>query len=241
MKVAQKIEKKISRVSDGTTFGYQDLSISKEDYVAAAKTMERLINKGLIKRVSPGVFYKPKQSIFGELKPDEDELLKSFLFEDGKRIAYVTGISLYNSMGLTTQIPSRIKIASKSKNINISIGVLKGRSVKSYVDVTQNNFYLLQILDALKDFNKIPDLDIKSGVIILSERLKKFDDKELKMLVKICLLYPPRVRAFLGALLESIGINGGMEKLKNSLNPLSSYKYGIKEDVLPTVLKWNLK
>jgi len=241
MKVAQKIEKKISRMKDGTTFRYQQLSIPQEEYIAAAKTIERLISKGLIKRVSPGVFYKPKQSLFGELKPSEEELLKSYLFEEGKRIAYITGISLYNRMGLTTQVPNIIKIACRSKKIKISIGVLKGTSVKSYVDVTDNNFYLLEILDALKDFNKIPDLEKRSGITIMLGKLRELNGKELKRLVKYCLSYPPRVRAFLGALLEKLEMNDELERLKQSLNPLSEYRYHINKDILPTISNWNLK
>ena len=62
---------------------------SRESYlvadkiIAAAKAIERLIAKGVAKRVSNGVFYKPKKSVFGELKPSEDELLKQYLFEKG--------------------------------------------------------------------------------------------------------------------------------------------------------------
>ena len=35
---------------------------------AKGSTIERLIRKGIIKRVSTGVFYKPKQTAFGELR-----------------------------------------------------------------------------------------------------------------------------------------------------------------------------
>ena len=72
-------------------------------------------------------------------------------------------------------------------------------------------------------------------------KLRELDEKELKRLVKYGLSYPPRVRAFLGALLENLDKKDELEKLKRSLNPLSEYRYNIKEDILPTVLNWNLK
>ena len=122
MKVAQKIEKQIKKLKGGTTFKYQQLFIELREYSAAAKAIERFIEKGIIKRVSTGVFYKPKQTIFGELKPNEQELLKPYLFQNKKRIAYITGISLYNRMGLTTQVPKSIKIASRDKRITVSLG-----------------------------------------------------------------------------------------------------------------------
>ncbi|MDG2194868.1 MAG: DUF6088 family protein [Polaribacter sp.] len=241
MKVAQKIEKQISKIKEGTTFKYQQLSIESNEYSAAAKAIERLIEKGIIKRVSTGVFYKPKKTIFGALKPNEQELLKPYLFQNKKRIAYITGISLYNRMGLTTQVPRTIKIASRDKRITVSVGNIKGNPVKSYVDVTAKNFYLLEILDALKDFKKIPDLDNNSGVKIISNQLKKLNTKEIKQLIDCALSYPPRVRAFLGALLEQIGFSIELKTLKKSLNPLSEYNYGIDEKILPTLMNWNIK
>lgn len=241
MKVAQKIEKKINKIKEGTTFKYQQLSIDLSEYSAAAKAIERLIEKGIIKRVSTGVFYKPKQTIFGELKPNEEELLKPYLFQNNKRIAYITGVSLYNRMGLTTQVARNIKIASRDKRITVSVGNIKGKPVKSYVDVTDKNFYLLEILDALKDFKKIPDLDKNSGIKIISNQLKKLNTKEIKQLIDCALSYPPRVRAFLGALLDKINGDIELNELKKSLNPLSEYTYGIDENLLPTATNWNIK
>ena len=93
------------------------------------------------------------------------------------------------------------------------------------------------MLDALKDFKIIQDLNKKSGVVILLNILKELDTDKL---IKYALKYPPRVRAFLGALLEELNKNIKLKALKNSLNPLSSYSYGIKE-YLKTGSNWNLK
>ncbi len=240
MGVTQEIREKIKEFAEGETFTYKQLSIASEKYVAAAKALERLIAQGVIKRVSTGVFYKPQKSVFGELKPSEEELLKSYLFENGNRVAYITGTSLYNKMSLTTQVPNTIKVASRDKKIKISKGNLKASPVKSYVDVTEENYQLLGILDALKDFNRIPDLDKKSGIKILLEIIKSFNAEELKVLIKSALSYPPRVKAFLGALLESIGSLEELKVLKQNLNPLSEYNYSI-DAILPTAKNWNIK
>lgn len=240
MGVTKKIQKQISKLAEGSTFKYEQLGIEPQEFVAAAKAIERLIAKGFIKRVSTGVFYKPKKTAFGELKPNEEEVLKPYLFEKGKRIAYITGTSLYNRMGLTTQIPKSIKIASRDKRITISSSNIKAMPVKSYVDVTDNNFYLLGLLDALKEFKQIPDLDKNSAVKLISKTLKELTPTETKLLIKCSLAYPPRVRSFLGALLESIKTSTDLTSLKKSLNPLSEYDYGI-EDILSTAKNWNIK
>ncbi len=241
MNIAKKIEEKINNIEIGDTFTYKDLAIKKEEYSAATKTIERLIKKGLIKRISTGVFYKPKQSIFGELKPDEEKIITPYLFNNEKRIAYITGLLLYNKMGLTTQIPKEISIASSKKRIYISKGNIKANAVRSYVEVTDKNYKFLELLDAIKDFKKIPDLDKKSGITILTNKILELNKKLKKELIEIALEYPPRVRAFLGALLENIDKNINTKSLDESLNPLSEYKLGITKEILPTAEKWNIK
>jgi hypothetical protein len=241
MTVSKKIEQRILQLQDGTTFDYQTLLVEREEYAAATKALERLIKKEIIKRVSSGIFYKPKQTAFGVLRPNEEELLKTYLFENGKRIAYITGLSLYNRMGLTTQVPRTIKIASRDKRIYASVGTVKGKPVKSYIDVTDKNYYLLEILDAVKDFNQIPDLNAESGILILTERLKKLSQKELDQIIQFALKYPPRARALIAAMLELIDNKLDTILLKNSLNPLSKFEYNIKEGVLPNALNWRIK
>jgi len=241
MSVTQKIQKQINRLSEGSTFKYDQLTIDPEEYSAAAKAIERLIEKGIIKRVSTGLFYKPKQSVFGELKPSEGQILKPYLFEKGKRIAYITGTSLYNRLGLTTQIPQIINIASRDKRISISIGDLKTTAVKAYVDVTDKNYYLLELLDVLKDFNKIPDLDKASAIKIITNKLEALNSAEIKLLVKCSLAYPPRARSFLGALLEEVDASTELSLLRKSLSPFSEYEFGIENNLLSTAKNWRIK
>lgn len=240
MKVTEKIEHKINRMQKGTTFKYPQLGIDQSEFSAAAKAIERLIKKGIIRRVSTGVFYKPKQSAFGELRPREDELLKPHLIEAGKRIAYITGGSLYNRMGLTTQVPKTIKVASKIKRVTTKIGKTQVKPVKSYVDVTNENYHLLEILDALKDFKSIPDLDQKSAITLLKNKICKLTKSDLSKMVRYAIKYPPRVKALLGAILELSKNQSSIESLKANLNPLTTYKLGLKEGTLPTAAKWNI-
>ena len=242
MALATDIRMRIKNLPEGKTFGYNNLRIAREDYTTAAKALERLQKQGVIKKVSKGVFYKPEQTVFGELKPDYSELLRSYLFENGKRIAYETGTSLYNSMGLTTQLAFRIKIASRGKRININRGTLKADAVKSYTEVTDSNYETLGILDAFKDMKRIPDCSEAQAVRRLSAIVKKLNDKQIASLIKYALLYPPRVRALVGAILENNGSKlRGLENLKASINPLTTIKLGLKETDLPNKSKWYIE
>ncbi len=240
MKVAEKIEKRILKMPEGTTFKYQQFDIAPNEYTAAAKAIERLIRRGIINRASTGVFYKPKQTAFGSLKPREEELLKPYLFENNKRIAYITGVALYNKMGLTTQVPRNIQVASRSKRITIKVGSMQVRSIKSYVDVTNDNYLLLELLDVLRDFKKIPDSDNSQTIRFLIKSMKDLTEKQKGELIKIALKYPPRVRALTGALLTEIKSKQSLSELKKSINPLSTFEFGITQKQLPTIQDWNI-
>ena len=240
MTLASQIRIRIEKIPEGKTFGYADLRIAKEEYQTAAKALERLQAKGVIKKLSKGVFYKPEQTVFGELKPDYSEQLRPYLFENGKRIAYETGYSLYNRMGLTTQMAFRIKIASRSKRISINRGTLKADAVKSYAEVTDTNHEILGVLDAFKDIKRIPDCSVAQAIRRLSAILKELNENQTAALLKYALVYPPRVRALIGAVLEKNG-KKGLEKLKDSLNPLTTIKMGLKETELPTKSNWYIE
>ena len=240
MKISEKISDKIQRLDDGITFTYTDLHLNSNEYIAAAKALERLVKNNVIKRASTGLFYKPKKTIFGELRPNEEELIKPYLFEGNQRFAYITGTALYNRMGLTTQVPKNIKVACLNKRIIAQVGNIEIKPAKSYVPVTNQNYFLLELLDVMKDFNKIPDLDQKMTISYLLKNLKVLTEKEMDKLIKAALRYPPRVKALLGALLDQLTFKEYLGALKNEINPFSSFEYGIKKEYLSTISTWNI-
>ena len=240
MKVAARIKSKINRIQPGKIFKYSDLGVSRNEYGAAAKTLSRLVKEKFVKRLSTGVFYKSKTTAFGELGPSESEQLRPYLFNGRKRIAYVTGAALFNQLSLTTQVPKDIDLASRAKRPVSKVGNITVRFVKSYADVNNKNYNLLGILDSLKDFKKIPDLNKELAIKRIKAMIDELTDREKKNLVMYALDYPPRARAFLGALLELIKIEqrDALIALKQSLNPLSLYSVGVAQDILPNSKSW---
>jgi hypothetical protein len=80
----------------------------------------------------------------------------------------------------------------------------------------------------------------KSAILVLLSYLKKLTSKELEEYIKYALLYPPRVRALLGALLEKLDSTIDVKRLKNSLNPLTIYNYDLGDTALITKQNWNI-
>ena len=241
MTISQKIEKRIASITTGTTFRYEDLDIEASEYGAATKSIGRFVDKGTLQRASKGVFYKPRQTVFGLVKPSDYELLKPYLFKNNKRVAYITGIQLYNQMGLTTQMPFTIEISGKSRLKITKVGNIKVKSIKNFIEVTDENYQLLGILDTFKDFDTIPDIDRTTAIKLLINNVKRLTPQQTQEFMMYALKYPPRVRAFVGATLENIDKTLDLINLKKSINPLSKYKVGITSILLPNANNWNLK
>ena len=242
MKVAEQIRNIIETIPESQPFGYEDLGIAPKDFFTAAKAIERVLKKEQIKKVSKGVFYKPKMTILGPLGPDYDAILNNFLYEKQKRVGYITGGELYNKLNLTTQNYFRTKIATNRSRKKIEIGWLKTSTVKAYVEITEDNYERLGILDAIKDINNIADKPTIKDIKILSAKIENFEKTSIQSLIKYALQYPPRVRALLGAIIEDKFVNEfDLDALKKSLNPTTIYKIRIKETDLPTIKNWNIR
>lgn len=188
------------------------------------------------------MFYKPEMTRFGALGPDYNAVLNRFLFKDGKRVGYITGGELYNQLNLTTQNYFRTKIATNRSRKKIEKGWLKTSTVKAYTEISEDNYQLLGILDAIKDIRNIADTSTTQAIKILGGKLVKFSEKDIEALIKLSMAYPPRVRALLGAIIEEkFATKFDLPLLKSSLNPTTVYKLKIKETDFPTIKNWNIK
>ncbi|MPR36695.1 hypothetical protein GBK04_26025 [Cytophagaceae bacterium SJW1-29] len=240
MSISETIARQVKTIPEDTTFGYAQLRIGPDEFFSTAKALERLQKKGVIKRIARGRFYRPRKTVFGEKRPDESQLLKPYLFNKGKRTAYITGLTLYNQLGLTTQVPSTIQIASRERRNLSKVGGLEIKGVKSYVDVTERNYRMLGFLDAMKDLKQIPDVDMKAALTLFKNRIRELSQKERRDFVTYALSYPPRVRALLGAILEELSYPRDATELKESLNPLTNYALGIDGTLLKSASNWNI-
>ncbi|WP_273215131.1 hypothetical protein [Runella zeae] len=100
---------------------------------------------------------------------------------------------------------------------------------------------MLGFLDAMKDLKQIPDLDIRSALTIFKTRIKALSIEWQSQMITYALLYPPRVRALLGAILEDIQSNVDLNPLKESLNPFTKFALGFNNALLKTASNWNIQ
>lgn len=241
MKITEYITNSIDRLPKGYVFTYADFIGKVKNREAIIKALNRMAASGKIAKLSKGKFYKPEDSAFGKLQPNRYQLVKDLLEEDGKIIGYLTGYSIYNQLGLTSQISNIIQIGRNTVRPGFRRGEYKISFVLQKNTITKDNIPLLQILDSIRYIKKIPDTTISSACKILLEIIRKLSKEDKATLVRLALKYPPAARALLGAILDEIGKSSLTEPLLKSLNPITIYKLPGAEKVLSSLNKWNIK
>ncbi|MEX2596427.1 MAG: hypothetical protein WEC59_05800, partial [Salibacteraceae bacterium] len=71
--------------------------------------------------------------------------------------------------------------------------------------------------------------------------ISELPDEDKQTMVRLAKKYSPLTRALLGAILEESGHTEYTEKLRSSLNPITTYNLPGVSEVLPTAENWNIK
>lgn len=240
MKTSEYISFTIDRLPKGYVFTYADFITEVNKKEAVIKALNRMVASGKIMKLAKGKYYKPETTPFGKLLPDQKQVVKDLLEENGKIVGYLTGYSIYNQLGLTTQVSNTIQIGRNQirpsfKRERYTISFIKQKNT-----ITKENIPLLQILDALRYIKKIPDAGIESSCRRFLSILKELTENDKSSLVRLALKYPPVTRALLGAMLEQLQQTEITQPLLKSLNPITKYKLSGISKVLIAAEKWNL-
>ena len=238
--VASRVKRKVSTLPAGAIFRLDDISNHRDEILAVAHKLSRMVKSGEIKRVSKGRYFKPRHSVFGELGPAQSEVLKQLVNPKSDKPAYVTGIALYNNLGLTNQVPAVISVAYNKERAPLELADVKVKFVKQSNKITRRNIPLLRILDVIKGYNKIPNKVDKVVMEWLQSRIESLDSRQRRSLINLALSYNPRSRALLGAILDHLGFEEDADRLRRSINPLSRYEVNISSDVLSKKEDWGI-
>lgn len=240
MKISEYIAFTIDRFPNGYVFTYTNFTKEVNRKEAVIKALNRMVALGKIAKLSKGKYYKPENTPFGNLQPNQAQVVKDLLEENGKTTGYLTGYSIYNQLGLTTQVSNIIQIGKNQVRPNFKRERYTIAFVKQKNTITKENIPLLQILDSIRYIKKIPDANIETSCKRFFAIIKKLDEKELNTLVRLALKYPPTTRALLGALLEQLQQGKATEPLFKSLNPITKYKLAGAAKAISTTEKWNI-
>ncbi len=240
MNVTDYISSKIERLPKGYVFTCSDFTTEVNKKEAVIKALNRMASTGKIAKLSKGKYYKPESTPFGNLQPNQVQVVKDLLEENGKVTGYLTGFSIYSQLGLTTQISNTIQIGKNEVRPSFKRERYTISFVKQKNTITKENIPLLQLLDAIRYIKKIPDANIETSCKRFLAIIKTFSEKEINTLVRLALKYPPATRALLGALLDKLQKINATEPLLKSLNPITKYKLSGVANIISTAEKWNI-
>lgn len=230
------IKKRILDFEMGKVFRLEDLELSRSEYNAAVVALGRLAQEGAIERLSPGVYYKPKQTRFGVVGPSMEERFRDLLYDGDTPIGYLTGLYAFNLFGLTTQHSSILEIGTNFPKRNTKRGIYAIRFVLQKNQICQDNIDMLRLLDCLKWIKKIPDTTIDKSYTLLKKKVSEYEKEDHKQLVELSLNYTPLTRALLGSMLTDESL---VATLHQTLNPLTRFRIGLSSTLVSS--QWNIQ
>ena len=187
----------------------------KFDRMNVLKAFSELQKEKVIKRIKRGYYYRSKQTILGETTFNSYGLAVAKIKKKSSFYC-ISGITGYNQIGLTTQVPNITVIATDGTARNYDNIIYLHR--RKPVD---GGAIERIVLDAVIDIKIIPDTSPEKSILKIKNMIKD-GEVSLNSLVKSALLESPRVKAVIGAIAEEFDFDEKLlKKLKSSLNPVS--------------------
>ena len=120
MRIVDDIEQQVQQSDAGTLFFVSDFAKAGND-VFISRLLSEFTEKGLLCRLSKGVYYKPVQTRFGILYPEVGELVKAIARRDKAQVL-PTGETAQNMLGLSTQVPMNYVYLTSGSARKIKVG-----------------------------------------------------------------------------------------------------------------------
>lgn len=134
--------------------------------------LKRLADQGDLKRLQKGVYCHVKQTIFGPVAPDIDQIVaRNMTLRNGMRIGYESGAALFNRLGLSTLLPRKVEITTNQYKATLPDGC-RIKLGKPIAAVTDRNWRYLQFIDVVE---LLPDahIDAEAPELLLAAFMKE--------------------------------------------------------------------
>lgn len=173
-----KIEEKVNKAKPGSILFIEDF-LGVGTAGAVHVSLHRLVKAKQIKRLSRGIYAKPKHSdLVGEILPSTEEIAEAIAKRDKARIL-PTGSYAMHMLGLTTQIPLKLVYLTDGSPRKIKIG----KRTIQFKKTTPKNLSLKGevsklVVQALREIGK--DKATEEELEKIYTLLKQEDKKTLK-------------------------------------------------------------
>ena len=187
------------------------------------KTLERMCKAGVLAKAAKGTYYIPKKGAFGMVPLSEKDIVSAFTSYDS---GTVIGYSLYNKLGLTTQIAKQTEVLScaldgQTKQIR---NVLIHQAPLHFSEKTAE---MVHVLEVLQNVTAIQDINYHALLSYSRSIAEQFDEAVFKEVISKR-KYAKSTIAFLREILEHYGKKN---QLNRYLSSMSTYKYPNMEEL----------
>jgi hypothetical protein len=146
---------------------------------AIKKALSRLAQKGVLKRLSHGIYYIPKfDPVLGELRPGAEDVVKMLAKKEKIRVRPAGAYALHR-LGLTTQVPTKLVYITDGHPRLFKLGKLqikfKATTPKKLSTIGKISSLLIQALEEIGPENVNAFMESK-----IHDLLKNEDPKKLK-------------------------------------------------------------
>jgi hypothetical protein len=206
-------------------------------FAAVAQALSRLAKRGVIERLSKGIYYRGRLTAIGKSRPNPAVL--QLLAASGQSL-FPSGLAAANLLGFSTQISRNVELATSGLSLPRKLvgkdTVIHTRRPEAWSGLTVFEAALLDFLRRGGQYSELPPEETLGRLLALLAEPGCFD-----RLMGVAATEPPRVRALLGALGEQLGKPRQMlHDLRTTLNPFSRYDFGVLS-ILPGARAWQAK
>lgn len=200
MSVLKQIESILKKRKPGEILFILDF-IETSDYDTVRKSLQRLTEKGLLIRLSKGIYYYPKNDkLLGLIYPSAEQIANAIAKRDKARIIPTGAYAMYR-LGLTTQVPMNVVYLTDGSARKVQIGkqkiVFKKTSPKNLSAKNQLSNLVIQGLRAIGKENITQSHITKIKKIV-------FDSKEMNALHNDILHAPVWIQKIVLEILKEI-------------------------------------
>ena len=125
--------------------------------------MKMLLEECTLRKLSPGVYYYPKQTVFGETPADELTLVRTFLKDER---FLLTTPNLYNSLGLgTTQLYNSKVVYNHKRHGDFKLGnrVFSFRIKPHFPLQVSQEFLLVDLVNHIDQIAEDPQMVLQNA------------------------------------------------------------------------------
>jgi len=137
--------------------------------------VQELVNEGTLKKLAPGLYYYPHVSVFGEVPPDEESLVRSFLKDDE---FLITSPNDYNSLGIgTSQLYNKKIVYNHKRHGEFKLGgkMFFFHAKHRFPKKITTEFLLVDLVNNIDMLAEDPDTILKN----VSIKVRSMDSKKL--------------------------------------------------------------